>query len=257
MRTAHRALLAGLVAAAVLGAGPSAQAGKLTVDVAGGEKITLLGAFHRWDQDGNARKKVNPKQKIDAPEVDATAAKGDGGSWVFANLPPGKYDLVILAGPRVRIEGFYYAPVLEFDPFFPSDATVPDEETREYIVDHIRKSPQYENRVVPLYLGGNKEAVRILMMLLRDKPTSYEGDFPGAATLRHEIWQYTFQYGGWVKEKRTRVLDRVMLHRDELRKWTWLWDPKLGGIDVKTSPVRIQYTLPNPADKKLQGLYPY
>ena len=27
--------------------------------------------------------------------------------------------------------------------------------------------------------------------------------------------------------------DRVLVHRDELRKWTWLWDAKLGGVEVK------------------------
>ncbi|MCR4415995.1 MAG: hypothetical protein NUV77_26565, partial [Thermoguttaceae bacterium] len=81
-------------------------------------------------------------------------------------------------------------------------------ETRESILDHIRKSPHYENKVEPLYLGGDEKTVRILMMLIRDKPTSYEGDFPGAATMRFEIWQYTYQYGGWAKEKRTRVMHR-------------------------------------------------
>ena len=55
--------------------------------------------------------------------------------------------------------------------------------------------------------------------------------------MRHEIWQYSWNYGGWQKEKRTKVMDRVMLHRDELRKWTWLWDPKLGGIEVGSTPL--------------------
>ncbi len=93
---------------------------------------------------------------------------------------------------------------------------------------------------------------------MRDKPTSYEGDFPGAATIRHEIWQYSWNYGGWQKEKRTKVMDRIILHRDELRKWTWLWDPKLGGIDVRDKPITIEYDLPRPSGKKkLPGLYPY
>jgi len=249
-------MLRAIVVAAVLSAGAPARAGKLTVELTGGDKVSFLGAFQRWDQDGNARKKVNPKQKIDAPEVDATAAKAEAGQWVFQDLPSGKYDLVILAGPRVRIEGFVYPPALEFDAFFPGDATI-DDETREFIVDHIKKSPQYENKVQSLHLGGDKEAVRVLLMLIRDKPTSYEGDFAGAATIRHEVWQYSYQYGGWTKEKRTRVFDRVMVHRDELRKWTWLWDPKLGGIEIKNSPLKIKYTLPTLSEKKLQGLYPY
>ena len=94
-------------------------------------------------------------------------------------------------------------------------------------------------------------------MLIRDKLTSYEGDFPGAATMRFEIWQYSWNYGGWVKEKRTRVMHRVIMHRDELRKWTWLWDPKLGAIEVGKSPMTGRDPMPSPNDKKLQGLYPY
>ncbi|MGQ9576455.1 MAG: hypothetical protein ACUVUC_14175 [Thermoguttaceae bacterium] len=244
-------------------AGAASQTGwaaRLTVQIAGGEKVTLVGAFHRWDQDGNLRKKVNPKARIEAPEVDYTAQKQGTGQWVFEDLPAGNYDLVILAEPQLRIEGFVFAPVLEFDPFLPGDAAV-DEEARQFIVGEIAKSRYYENKVVPLYLGqgkGEHQPVRVLVMLIRDQPTSYEAEFPGAATMRFEIWQYTWRYGGWAKERRTRVMHRVILHRDQLRKWTWLWDPKLGGIDLKQSPLTIQYQMPgSSAEKKLKGLYPY
>jgi len=242
-------------------AAPStASAAKVTVDIKNAQSVTFVGALDRWDQDGNLRKKVNPKAKIDAPEVDYTAQKESSTQWVFKDLPAGKYDLVILAEPRVRIEGFEFAPMLEFDPFYPGSATV-EEEAREAIVDHVKKSPQYENKVAPLYLGqgkGENQPVRILMMLIRDKVTSYEGDFAGAATIRFEIWQYTWQYGGWAKDRRTRVMHRVMMHRDELRKWTWLWDPKLGAIEVKKAPLSIEYEMPGTsAEKKLKGLYPY
>ena len=53
-------------------------------------------------------------------------------------------------------------------------------------------------------------------------------------------------------------MDRVLLPRDELRRWTWLWDPKLGGIEVQASLLAIPYTLqPGSTEKKLKGLYPY
>jgi hypothetical protein len=234
-----------------------AAAAGLTLELGKAQGVTFVGAVQRWDQDGNHRRLTDPRAKIDAPVVDAEAVHAGGGRWVFKKLSKGKYDLVILAKDRHRVEGFQYVPVNEFDPFFPSDAST-DDETREFIVADIRKSPHYENKVEPLWLGGDKKAVRVLVMLLRDKPTSYEGDFPGAATIRHEIWQYSWNYGGWQKEKRTKVLDRLIMHRDELRKWTWLWDPKLGGIDVQEQPIAIEYDLPKPSDKKvLKGLYPY
>jgi hypothetical protein len=231
-------------------------AATVTLDVKGGQDVTFVGAFNRWDEDGNARKPVNPKAKIEKPEADFTAEKGVGTVWKFKNLPPGKYDFVILAGTRTRIEGFYYPSVFEFDPVFPPDATT-DDEIREFVLDHIKKSPQYENRVMPLYLGGDEKMVRVLMLLIRDKTTSYEADMAGASTIRHEVWQYTNQHGGWVKERRTRVFDRAILPRDELRKWTWLSEPKLGGIEIGKKPVTIRYTLPKPGDKSVKGLYPY
>ena len=246
----------------ILGSLPSfvpayAAAAKLTVDLSKAQGVTFVGAVQRWDGDGNHRRLPDPKAKIDAPVVDAEAVDAGGGRWVFKNLPKGRYDLVILAKDRRRVEGFQYVPVNEFDPFFPPDAST-DDETSEFIVADIKKSQHYENKVEPLWLGGDKKAVRVLVMLLRDKPTSYEGDFPGAATIRHEIWQYSWNYGGWQKEKRTKVMDRLIMHRDELRKWTWVWDPKLGGIDVQEKPVAIEYDLPKPTDTKvLKGLYPY
>jgi len=234
-----------------------AHGAKLTLKLANDQGVTLVGAFNRWDQDGNPNKPVNTKAKVDVPEVDATATRTGENTWAFKDLKPGTYDLVIMRQGRVRIEGYNYPPVLEFDPFIAGDATVSDEH-REFIEDDIRKSQHYENKVIPLSMGGDEKVVRVLMMLIRDKTTSYEGDFPGAATIRHEIWQYTWAYGGWKKEKRTRVIDRSLLHRDELRQWTWLWDPKLGGIQVEKDPVEIQYEIPaSLADKPLKGLYPY
>jgi hypothetical protein len=233
-----------------------ANAAELTVDLGNAQGITLVGAIERWDRDGNHRKPPDPKAKIDAPAVDAAAVDAGQGRWVFQNLPQGTYDLVILAKERWRFEGFQFVPVKEFDPFFAPDMKI-DDETREFVLDHIKKSPQYENIVEPLYWVGDTKAVRVLMMLLRDKPTSYQ-DVPNAATIRHEIWQYSWKYGGWQKEKRTKVMDRIIMDRNELRKWTWVWDPKLGGIKVGDRPVRIQYQIPNPSDSRtLKGLYPY
>jgi hypothetical protein len=225
-----------------LAAPHGAAAARVTVELHGARGVTFVGAIARWDEDGNPRHKVDPQAKIDAPEVDAKAV-ADGRRWVFDDLPQGKYDLVILAQGRLRVEGFQYAPVNEFDPFFPPDAST-DQQTRQFILDDIKTAPHHENKVEALYLGGDKKAVRVLVSLIRDKPTSYEKEFPGAATVRHEIWQYTWRYGAWQKEKRTRVLDRIMLPREELCQWTWRWDPKLGGIDVKDKPITIEYDLP-------------
>jgi hypothetical protein len=233
------------------------HAADFTVNLKNGDNITTVGAIARWDKDGNFRKLPDEKAKIDAPAFDASAERVGSNQWVFKKLAAGKYDLVLLLKDRVRIEGFQFAPVKEFDPFLATDAA-PEEDARDFIQSDIKKSKHYENKVEPLYLAGDKKTVRILVQLLRDKPTSYEAESPGAATLRHEIWQYTWNYGGWQKEKRTKVLDRILLPRDELRKWTWLWDTKLGGIEMKDKPGELNYELPKtPKDSKLKGLVPY
>ena len=101
----------------------AALAADLTVELGNSQGVTSVGAIQRWDQDGNHRKLPDPKAKIDAPAADAVAEKTGADTWTFKNLPTGKYDLVILAKDRVRIEGFQYVPVKEFDPFFPPDSS--------------------------------------------------------------------------------------------------------------------------------------
>ncbi|MDY0167140.1 MAG: hypothetical protein RBS80_11395 [Thermoguttaceae bacterium] len=232
---------------------PCVRAAALTVDLGDAQQVTLVGAIQRWDIDGNHRRPVDPKAAIDAPYVDARAVHKGGGKWVFENLPKGTYDLLIMAQPRVRVEGFQYVPVLEFDPFIKPDQKV-DDEVRDFIVDDIRKARHYENIVRPLYMAGNDRNIRVLVMLIRDQPTSYT---PGAGTMRFEIWQYDNNYGGWQKHRRTKVLHRVLMQVSELRQWTWLWDTRLGGIEIADQPVTIEYRLPQQSDKTLGGLYPY
>ncbi|MGA2034292.1 MAG: hypothetical protein ABSG68_18760 [Thermoguttaceae bacterium] len=247
--------LCSIVACLALTGGPRAEAGTLTVDLGPAQGIALVGAIDRWGPDGNPRRPVDAKAKIDAPYVYAAAAPGAEHRWTFEHLPAGKYDLVLLTRNRVRIEGWQFAPVNEFDPWIAAE-TVPEDDARDFILDDVSRSQHYENRVEPLHLAGDKKAVRVLVMLVRDRPTSYEADFPGAATIRHEIWQYSWNYGGWQKEKRTRVLDRILLKRDELRQWTWLWDARLGGLEVGSQPVTLKYPFPDAAAMKtVKGLH--
>jgi hypothetical protein len=235
---------------------PQTHAAQVTVELGPAKGVTFVGAIDRWDEEGNHRNLPDPKAKIDAPAVAAAAVDRGRGRWVFENLPKGVYDLVILADGRRRFEGFQFVPIREFDPFFAPDMPIEDE-TREFILDHIKQSPHYENVVEPLYLSGDKKAIRVLMMLLRNKPTTYD-EVPNAATLRHELWQYSWNYGGWQKEKRTKVMDRIIMDRNELRQWTWLWDSKLGGLEVAGRPRTIKYQLPKPGGARtLKGLYPY
>ncbi len=252
------ALVIGIVVASTAFTGLAAAAGELVVSLGKSAGVTMVGAIRRWDDGGKPRVPIDPKARIESPRVDAHAEQRDGGRWIFPDLANGTYDLLILASPRVRVEGFRYPPISEFDSFLAANAQSPDEETRATITKDIAKARHYENKVSPLFLAGNDKQVRILLQLVRDQPTSFDSD-AGApvATVRHEIWQYTNNYGGWVKDRRTEVLDRVLLPRSEFQRWTWVWEPKLGGIEVGKNAVSVSFELPRRFDRKTaRGWFP-
>lgn len=238
---------------------PNARAGDLMVELGNSKGVTFVGAQRRWESDGQPSTPVDPKAKIDTPAVFATAEPLSGNRWLFRALPPGRYDVAILANGQVRVEGFHYPPISELDPFLPPTAAPPDDETREAVVSAITHSKHYENRVMPLYIVGDGRHVRVLVQLVRDQPTSYDAEYgTPAATIRHEVWQYTDHYGGWTRDRRTAVLDRILLPRSDLGRWTWVWEPKLGGIEVGETAVRVVYELPERFDRKsARGWFPY
>jgi hypothetical protein len=227
-----------------------ASGGDLSVDLGRSAGVSFVGAMNRWDADGNPRKAVNPKAVIQAPEVTARAVRRGGNRWVFKGLPPGRYDLVLLARDRMRVEGFHYPPVTEFDPILPATGKAP-EEAGAWIVKDIGRAQHYENKVTALYLAGDDKQVRVLVQLVRDKPTSYDAEYgQPVATVRHEVWQYTYRYGGWAKDRRAKILDRILLGNREFQRWTWVWEPRLGGIEVGKKTVQVSYELPGRFDPK-------
>jgi hypothetical protein len=240
----------------------TACAGELSVSLtgSGSDAVTLVGAVQRWDSDGNPRVPVDPKAKIDAPGVDASAIRDGSGRWVFRDLAAGRYDLVVIRSDKIRIEGFHYPPIQEFDPFWPSSTPPPEEETAVFVIKDIASARHYENKVSPLFLAGNEPGneVRVLVQLVRDLPTSFDAEYGApVATARHEVWRYANRYGGWVKDRSTRVLDRVLMARTEWERWTWVWEPKLGGIVVGATPVQVKLTIPGQFDPKLaRGWFP-
>ena len=255
-----RGLVSAILLAVLFGRNPlPVEAGELIVDLGKSPGITMVGAIRRWDEDGAARFPVDPSAKIENPRVDALAQPGSEGHWLFANLADGTYDLVIRATDRIRVEGFRYPPLRDFDAFLSSDTKPPDDETRDEIAREIAAARHYENSVSPLYWAVNGEKqIRVLVQLVRDRPTSFDADFGApVATVRHEIWQYTRSYGSWTKDRRTEVLDRILLPREEFHRWTWIWEPRLGGIEVSRKPMTIVYRLPTKFDQRTsRGWFP-
>ncbi|MDO4558351.1 MAG: hypothetical protein Q4C47_05245 [Planctomycetia bacterium] len=303
MRSAFLTITLSLVVS-LIGIRPESSAIELTIELSGPrtDQVGQIVLVQRWDADGNATRKPDTKQKIGAPVHDAVAERVSTDRWTFRDLKPGRYDVIILGVDHLRIDGYDYPPVLEFDPFLSGmSATTPA--LRHWVARDIVRSRHYENIVEPLTIGDDTETpedeiprvlttmrvteseldpqkdvsleegeegsfddgtddglddrpgvIRVLVALIRDEVTSHTAD---AATIRHEVWQYTYRYGGYQKEKRTRVFDRVILPRDELRKWTWLWDPRLGGLSLHSEgdSRTLRYRMPDLEKRELPGLY--
>lgn len=234
------------------------RAGDLELRIVAAQEFAVVGAIQRWDEDGNPLEPVDPRAKPESPALSAQAQSVSAGVWRFVDLPPGRYDLILIAPKsRVRVEGFAYPPVLDFDEFWLGDANV-DADAREAVAEILGAEKHYENRVEPLFWAGDAEHVRVFVQLLRDAGTTFDAEFgQPVATLRHEVWQYTYQFGGWMKEKRTRLFDRTLLPVSELRHWTWVWAAELGGVELRDADLQIEYHVPDewPAESP-PGLLP-
>lgn len=235
----------------------SGSGGEIRVTITPEDRVQEIGVVRRFDAIGMPVREVDPKAKFHAPYRDQTAT---GGSAVFRNLPLGKYDVILFLDDGTRIEGYHWPIFDEFeDPALPGFRTPPPDEVAELVREKIAAGRYYENKIEPLAMGGDEEQVRVLVQLLRDERTSFDGMFgEPVATLRYEIWQYDNQFGGWVKERQTRLLHRLIDGKSRMRKRTWLWDPKLGGLELREPGDRVQLDYRLPAKpKEVPGLHPY
>jgi len=265
----------------------SAWAGGLTIELSGDTSdISFVGVIYRWDPDGLPKKADGSirvaQERAEAPDiaepwVDYRAVNKGDGKWTVDSMAAGVYDLIIIKNNRKqRFEGWRYAPVYDFEPFFPPDAKVlrdkeengvkkeqvEDTDSLKFVDKQIRESKHYENKVIPLYFGGSykkgqvrPKQIRVLVMLIRDEGTTLDAT---SATMRFEIWQFEDRSGGYVKPKNTHVLYRHIMDRNVLRQWTWLWDPALGDIKIeKSGTATVKYTIPDPKNTELKGLLPY
>lgn len=233
------------------------SAGELTVTIEPADRVARVGVVRRFNFDGTLARKVDPKAKFESPYYDGSA---DGHEARFRDLQPGVYDVIVFLKDGTRLEGYHWPLFNEFDdPNDPAFKTPPPEEVEELIREKIAGTTYHENKVTPLAAAGSDKQVRILMQLLRDRATSYDGEFGApVATLRYEIWQYTNNYGGWTRDRHSKVLHRILDAKSNVRKHTWLWDPKLGGMRVSRTDTgkRLSYQIPRNL-KPLPGLHPY
>jgi hypothetical protein len=148
------------------------------------------------------------------------------------------------SGVSIGKNGSVIRPISRSPSSTGDSAPLPDD-VRDGIRKDIANARHYENKVVPLFMTGDRKTVRVFVQLLRDKPTCFDAEFGApVATLRHEFWQYANRGGGWVKDRKTKVVDRTLMAKDELRLWTWVWTAELGGIDVGTRRANVEFKIP-------------
>ncbi len=233
------------------------SAGELAVTIEPAERVARVAVVRRFNLDGTPARKVDPKAKFESPHCDGST---NGHEARFRDLQPGVYDVIVFLKDGTRLEGYHWPPFGEFDdPDLPAFKTPPPEDVAELIREKIAGTRYHENKVTPLALAGSEKQVRVLMQLLRDRKTSFDAEFGApVATLRYEIWQYTNHFGGWTRDRHSKVLHRILDAKSNVRKRTWLWDPQLGGLRVSRTNAgqKLTYRIPRNL-KSLPGLHPY
>jgi hypothetical protein len=232
------------------------SAGELSVTIEPVDRVASVGLVRRFAADGTLLQPVDPKAKFEAPHRDAVAERVPA---TFGDLQDGTYDLIVFLKDGTRLEGFYI-PVFDELEETGGDrfSHPPPEDAEAEIRKQIKASRHYENKVTPLFLRGDDDQVRVMMQLLRDDPTSFDAEFGApVATVRYELWQFTNRFGTWSRDRKSKVLHRVLESKDRLRKRRWLWTSELGGIRIANEMPRqkASYRLPERLND-LPGLQP-
>ena len=121
----------------------------------------------------------------------------------------------------------------------------------------IAKSRHYENKVSPLFLAGDDKQVRILMQLVRDQPTSFDGDYGSGLLARivgqkkaREIWFLCDQYDA------QQALDMGLVNKvvplADLEKETVAWCRRI--LEMSPLALRMIKAGMNAADDGLAGI---
>ncbi len=190
----------------------------------------------------------NVKQKLTAKTVKMKEfpAKYDAATGEFeaGPLPPGTYDLYVELAAG-KLEGADMRAWDERD--LAKKLTGKDRKT---IVAMVARMKTWANERRVFAVGGNGKCATALVELLRTGKTSFDKKAREPFVVwRVELWFYRKLYGTWRREDDAKVLRRFMVGLDDWKKWTWNFEPALGGIDVKAGETkRFEFELPDALD---------
>ena len=207
---------------------------------------------------------------------------GENGHFIVEDLAPGVYDIYIetddhkIEGVDIGVRPDKDVPLFHwwlpadrlttenFDPesAFEQGVKVTEEEKTEAIYKRFRLDPlrqcfdalgkvkRFENFIRFIYASGTDTTVKALVELRRDGGHYAER---GAETIwRAEVWQFTWN-GAWSAQNRAaKVLERRRMQTADFLLFEKLYDPALGGIEVKDKEkATVTYTLPEVLDEKM------
>lgn len=205
------------------------------------------------------------------------------GTYVVDNLAPREYDLVIET-PEGRIEGvvlkvrgetnqptydlnlgtgelkvqhFDISQYIEEGEVLPPDKrdTLIRKKLRiDKLVEKVNKTlkvARFMDTNRALYVHGTRERAVVLMELARK--TKFYAEKGDQVIWRVETWPFTWMLDVWHKPRKgLRVWQRTRVPADQFAKMGYVFDPALGGIEVKPGETTtFDCTLPDKLPKSL------
>lgn len=251
----------------------TATAGGVKIVVSPAEKVKEVRVIQRLPND---------VMSINQRSTNAKPAD-EKGHFIVADLPPGVYDIYIgtddhkIEGvdlntgadkdepvfhwwlPGGRLTADRYDPATAFE----EGVEVTEEERNEAIrkkfrldalrqcFDTLAKIKRFENFFRVIYASGTAKCAKALVELRRDG--GHYGEQGDEVVWRSEIWTFTWANGAWVTQNRgAKVLQRIRVQRTAFDRFETLYDPAIGGINVKDGETAtVQYTLPDVLDDKM------
>jgi len=265
MRTASLRLAAAVALAAGAAAAGEA-AGKIAGTITPAGKAVKVGAVERLPATIMKLRDKRHWGKLDTKT----------GKYAIEGLAPKKYDLVVET-PEGRIEGVELhvlgeeneptydlnlgtgeLKVQRFDESkLGEEGEVITPEERRKRISRALRIDKLEDRIAkllkvarfmdtnrPLYVHGTRKRAVALMELSRR--SAFYADKGGEVIWRIETWPFIWMSDVWHKpNKGLRVLQRLRMGGREFARMGYVFDPALGGIEVKAGQTTtFDYTLP-------------
>lgn len=186
------------------------------------------------------------------------------GTYVVDSLKPGKYDFVVetkegrIEGVELKVRGEADQPTydlevatgkltterFDIEQYLEEGQVVSDEERGKIIrrklrlakledrVKKLLKVHRFMDKLRPIWIHGTRQRAVVLMELIRDR--AFYASKGAEAIWRIESWPFVWMRDVWHKPRKgLRVWQRQRLRGDAWSRLGYVFDPRLGGIEVK------------------------